>query len=51
MHQQVIKCLKIKKYMHSKITYIMLENTHVVTNAALKEDYKMGRNLYSSVGR
>ena len=32
---------------HSKITYMMLlENTHVVTNTVLKEDYKMGRNLF-----
>ena len=31
---------------YSKITYIMLENTHVVTNTVLKEDYKMGRNLF-----
>ena len=31
---------------YSKITYIMLENTQVVTNTVLKEDYKMGRNLF-----
>ena len=32
---------------YSKITYMMLlENTHVVTNTVLKEDYKMGRNLF-----
>ena len=31
---------------YSKITYIMLENTHVVTNTVLKEDYKMGCNLF-----
>ena len=31
---------------YSKITYMMLlENTHV-TNTVLKEDYKMGRNLF-----
>ena len=29
-----------QKYM-SKISYIMLENTHVATNTSLKEDYKM----------
>ena len=42
-----------QKYVHTVrlATYIMLENTHVVTNTVLKEDYKMGRNLYSSVGR
>ena len=32
---------------YSKITYMMLlENAHVVTNTVLKEDYKMGRNLF-----
>ena len=29
---------------YSKITYI--ENTHVVTNTVLMEDYKMGHNLF-----
>ena len=28
----------------------MLENIHGATNTILKEDYKMGRNLYSGVG-
>ena len=50
MHQQVIKCLKIKNT-YSKITYITLLNTHVLTTTVLKEDYKMGRNLYLSVGK
>ena len=31
---------------YSKITYKYIENTHVVTNTVLKEDYKMGRNLF-----
>ena len=32
---------------YSKITCMMLlENTHVVTNTVLKEDYKMGPNLF-----
>ena len=39
MFQQFIKCLKIRST-YSKITYIMLLNTHVVTNTVLKEDYK-----------
>ena len=30
---------------YSKITYMMLENAHAVTNTLLKEDYKMGCNL------
>ena len=30
---------------YSKITYMILENTHV-TNTVLKEDYKMGHNLF-----
>ena len=32
---------------YSKITYMMLlENTHLVTNIVLKEDYNMGRNIF-----
>ena len=39
MHLQVIKCLKIRNT-YNKITYIMLENTHVVANTVLKEIIK-----------
>ena len=45
MHKQAIKWLKIINA-YSKITYIMLKNTHVVTNTVLKEDYKLGRILF-----
>ena len=36
-----------EKQKYSKITYIMLENTNVVTNTVLKEDcIKMSSNLF-----
>ena len=38
MHQQVTKCLKIRKAYY-------LENIHFVTNTVLKEGYIMGHNL------
>ena len=41
MHQQVPENQKFHK-----ITDIMLENTYVVTNTVLKEDYKMGCNFF-----
>ena len=43
MHQQAIKCLKVRV----KVADIMLEDSQVVTNTVLKKDYKMGRNLLS----
>ena len=54
IHAPIVHCKaeicisKSENQKYSKITYIMSENTHVVlvTNTVLKEDYKMGCNLF-----
>ena len=41
MHQQVTKCLQIRKIQY----HHCLENIHIVTNTVLKEGYIMGCNI------
>ena len=41
MHQQVTKCLKIRKIQY----YYCLENIHIVTNTALNKGYIMGCSI------
>ena len=41
IHQQVTKCLRIRKVYN----YYCSENTHIVTHTVLKEGYIMGYNL------
>ena len=41
MHQQVTKCLQIRKMQY----YYCLENIHIVTNTALNEGYIMGCSI------
>ena len=47
MHQQVTKCLQIRKD-----NYYCLENTYIVTNTVLKEGYIMGHDIlrHASLG-